>query len=412
MRLFLIILKNLRRNLLRTTLTCLALFVLVFIVTLIWSFLDLFDRFTEAKAGEQKAIVTERWQFPSMMPQSYEAALQSELERLPPEHRPTGYMPWSFYGGSLDPNKRTPENSLFMFVMRPDTLTMLDEWHDPGKKLETLLQNNTDGILIGREKLASFNKKVGDTIKVTSMNFKGIDLEFKILAVLPSMTGRYDQSAIMNQRYLLRALDQWKSDRTKGNGSPHPMADKCLALFWFQSKSLKSIDVAAERLEAPGKFTQPSVKCETASSGIASFIEPYRDLLWGMRWLLTPAILVVMALVIANAISITVRERRTEMAVMKVLGFRPGQILMLVLGEVLLLGALTGFLCTGLTYTMINLVMGGVKFPVAFFPAFKIPAAALWWGPAIGGGTAFVGSLLPSLSARSIKVSEVFAKVA
>ena len=56
---------------------------------------------------------------------------------------------------------------------------------------------------------------------------------------------------------------------------------------------------------------------------IASFIEPYRDLLWGMRWLLTPAILVVMALVIANAISITVRERRTETAVMKVLGFQP-----------------------------------------------------------------------------------------
>jgi putative ABC transport system permease protein len=412
MRLFLLILKNLRRNLLRTTLTCLALFVLVFIVTLLWSFLNLFDRITEAKAGEQKAIVTERWQFPSMMPASYEAALQSELEHLPSQHRPTGYMPWSFYGGSLDPNKRTPENSMFMFVMKPETLPMLDEWQDPGKKLQTLLKDNIDGLLIGREKLQTFNKQVGDKIKITSMNFKGIDLEFKILGVLPSMTGRYDQSAIMNQKYLLNALDQWKNDRTKGNGSPHPMADKCLALYWFQAKDLKSIDVAAEHLEAPGKFTQPAIKCETASSGIASFIEPYRDLLWGMRWLLTPAILVVMALVIANAISITVRERRTETAVMKVLGFRPGQILILVLGEVLLIGAVTGFFCTGLSYTVINLVMGGVKFPVAFFPAFKIPVDALWWGPAIGAGTAFVGSLLPALSARSVKVSEVFAKVA
>ena len=45
-----------------------------------------------------------------------------------------------------------------------------------------------------------------------------------------------------------------------------------------------------------------------------------------------------MALVIANAISISVRERRTEMAVLKVLGFRPGQILVLVLGEALLIG--------------------------------------------------------------------------
>ena len=196
----LLLVRSLRRNRMRTSLTFVATFVLVFVVTLIWSFLDLFDRVTEAKAGEQKAIVTERWQFPSMMPWSYDNALRGELEQLPQPNRPTGYMTWGFYGGSLDPNKRTPENSLFMFVMDPDALFMLDEWHDPGKKLETLLQNNTDGILIGREKLASFNKKVGDTIKVTSMNFKGIDLDFKILAVLPSMTGRYDQSAIMNQK--------------------------------------------------------------------------------------------------------------------------------------------------------------------------------------------------------------------
>jgi putative ABC transport system permease protein len=100
------------------------------------------------------------------------------------------------------------------------------------------------------------------------------------------------------------------------------------------------------------------------------------------------------------------------MAVMKVLGFRPGQLLVLVLGEVLLVGILTGLLCTGLCYVVFNIVMGGVKFPIAFFPAFKIPLAALWWGAAIGGGTALVGSIVPAWGARSIKVSEVFAKVA
>jgi hypothetical protein len=64
-----------------------------------------------------------------------------------------------------------------------------------------------------------------------------------------------------------------------------------------------------------------------------SFLEGFRDLLWGMRWILAPGCLVSLSLVIANAISISVRERRTELAVLKVLGFRPYQILMLVLGE-------------------------------------------------------------------------------
>ena len=159
-------------------------------------------------------------------------------------------------------------------------------------------------------------------------------------------------------------------------------------------------------------YSNPAVKCETASSGIASFLDAYRDLIWGMRWLLVPAILVTMALVIANAISISVRERRTEMAVLKVLGYSPGQVMGLVLGEALLVGIVGGLLSSAGTYYFINEVLGGVKFPIAFFPAFKIPRDALWWGPMIGGLTAFAGSFAPALAARSVKVSEVFSRVA
>jgi putative ABC transport system permease protein len=158
------------------------------------------------------------------------------------------------------------------------------------------------------------------------------------------------------------------------------------------------------------------VKCETASSGVAAFIEPYRDMIWGMRYLLAPAILVTLSLVISNSISISVRERRTELAVLKVLGFRPNQILFLVLGEAVLIGALSGFLSAALTYGIVNFPQpygfGGIKFPIAFFAAFLIPLDALWWGPALGAGTAFLGSVVPAMAARSVKVSEVFARVA
>jgi len=51
----------------------------------------------------------------------------------------------------------------------------------------------------------------------------------------------------------------------------------------------------------------------------------YRDIFLGVKYILVPAVLVSMALVIANAISISVRERRGEMAVLKVLGFGPGR---------------------------------------------------------------------------------------
>ncbi len=153
------------------------------------------------------------------------------------------------------------------------------------------------------------------------------------------------------------------------------------------------------------------MKCETESSGIGSFLDAYRDLLWGMRWLLTPACLGTLALVLANAISISVRERRTEMAVLKVLGFRPGQIILLVMGEAVLLGLLAGFASAALTYMIINWCFHGLGFPMGFFPVFMIPISALWWGAAVGAGAALAGSLLPAWSASRVKPAEVFSKV-
>src|ERR1700677_4701492 len=63
-----LLLLSLRRNSLRTLLTALATFVLVLVVTLIWSILDFLDHQTEAKTKNLKAIITEKYQNPSMMP--------------------------------------------------------------------------------------------------------------------------------------------------------------------------------------------------------------------------------------------------------------------------------------------------------------------------------------------------------
>ena len=50
--------------------------------------------------------------------------------------------------------------------------------------------------------------------------------------------------------------------------------------------------------------------------------------------------------------------------------------------------------------------------PIAFFGKFFVESAAPWWGLAVGGGTAFLGSIVPAWSARSVKVTDVFSKIA
>lgn len=405
----LIMLKSLRRNLLRTSLTYLAVFVLVIVVTMIWSILAFLGDLTEDKSKDLKAIVTEKHQLPSQMPFSYAARLGQETQSLPDSLRPTeaDLMTWQFYGATLDLEKRTRENLIFFFAMEPSKLTtMMDDLENLDPALVRKLQNNLRGAILGRERLEAANKRVGERMKVFSINYKDIDLEFEIVGVFPE--GRYNQSAVMNRDYLNRALDDYE----RKNRKVHPMAEKTLNLFWMRLPNSRAFEMVADRVAAPGRFASPSVKVETASSGIASWLEAYRDLVWAMRWLLSPAVLVTMSLVVANAISIGVRERLTEMAVLKVLGFPPWQILTLVLGEALLIGTISGTLSAGIAYWYVDFVMGGFKFPIAFFPSFFIPKAALWWGPAIGASTAAVGSFAPAWSARTVKVSEVFSKVA
>ena len=40
-------------------------------------------------------------------------------------------MTWTFYGGTLDPQNRTPDNTMFCFAMEPEkVLTMMDDIED------------------------------------------------------------------------------------------------------------------------------------------------------------------------------------------------------------------------------------------------------------------------------------------
>jgi putative ABC transport system permease protein len=433
-KLFRLIVRNLGRNRLRTALTCVAIMALVFMVTMIWTIVFALARFTQERDENFKLIITERWSQPTMMPLTHASYLNPEssnciLKSLTMrEGRPlfplvdlkdsTGkvvrkrfskdFMTWSFYGGRLDQSQPpTKDNFIFFFVMDPDHIrSMMDDLQDFDEGLVRKMKENRKAVVVGPERLAALNKVVGERFKITGISYKGIDLEVEVIGTLPR--GRYGESGIMNAKYFNSELDKYRV----ANKQPHPLDSRRLNLVWLRVPDKESYAHVAKVIEDSPYLASPQVKCETAAAGIGSFMAPYNDLLNGVKYGLVPVILVIMSLVIANAISIGVRERHQEIAVLKVLGFRPGQVLVLVLGESLLLGGLSGFLSAGLTFGIMNGLLGGVPFPVAFFPAFQIPIHAFWWGLATGCVTAFVGSFLPSWSARCIKVAEVFARVA
>jgi putative ABC transport system permease protein len=420
-RFILIVIKNLRRNLLRTCLTYVATFVLVMIVTSIWSILYFVDFWATEKSKDVKVIVSDKWQADTHLPFSYAAPLAEGAATRPSDNRPLDSMTWQMYVGTIDPAKKTFESYVIFFALEPKKiLTMLDEIFDdllpskknhgqPSEKLAQMqeliqkLESNKRGALIGPNRMLLLNKKVGERFVLTGISHKDLDLEFEIVGELPR-TGKYDDLAFMNRDYLLDALDNYP--RTHG-GTKHDRADRSLDMIWLKVTDRPSFERIAHQIDSSGLFQAPPVKCETFSSALGSVKEVYGDMLWALRWFLSPAIIATMTMVLANAIGISVRERRMEIAVLKVLGFRPAQILVLILGEATLLGAVSGFVCTGLTYFLINIVLGSVQ---ALF--ITVPDAVLWWGPAVGGLSALAGSVFPAWSACRVNVSDVFARVA
>jgi putative ABC transport system permease protein len=411
-----LVLRSLIRSMLRTSLTYLAVFVLVFILCSVWSVLDFLSAMTAQKDQNLKGIITEKYQIPSQMKPSHLQGIKDMIAELPADQRPDNVednlMTWAFVGGTLDPNKRTFQNSLFFFATEPEKiLKMMPGLEDlTGEELDQLrkataaMEREPKAVVIGAERLRQLGKRVGDRMKVTSLNYKDIEFDFVIIAEFPAGS-RWEQSAVMNRKYLDNELDAFKG-RT---GKEHVLADKCMNLIWVRLPNARAFDTLSTKLSDPGKFS-PAIKMEIESSAYANFLSPYKTLISFMRYALAPGLLIITTLVASLVIGIGVRERRTEIAVLKVLGFRPWMVLGLVLGEALLIGTLSGFMATATAYSLVN-ALGGIPLPIGFFGKFFIPENALWWGPAIGAVTSLIGSILPSVSAYGIKASQVFSRV-
>src|SRR6516164_8370604 len=105
-KLCMLMVKNLRRNLLRTTLTAAVTVAFAFTVTLIWTVVSFLDGAMEEKSQDIKLIVTEKWQLPSQMPLTHASYLDPKHPNFLPELRPYvaphDFMTWSFYGGSTE----------------------------------------------------------------------------------------------------------------------------------------------------------------------------------------------------------------------------------------------------------------------------------------------------------------------
>jgi putative ABC transport system permease protein len=111
-----------------------------------------------------------------------------------------------------------------------------------------------------------------------------------------------------------------------------------------------------------------------------------------------------MIMMTANTMAMAARERVTEVAVMRTLGFTAGQILSVILAESLLVSLLGAVIAIGGSLLVFN--VGGFSPSPIYFPVFLVaPTTALTaLGAAVFCGVA--SSMVPAVRAARRKISD------
>jgi putative ABC transport system permease protein len=103
------------------------------------------------------------------------------------------------------------------------------------------------------------------------------------------------------------------------------------------------------------------------------------------------------------------RERTTEIAILKTLGFSDGLILGLVAGEALLVSLLGGVLGCGLAalvFQKLDFTGGG------FFPNFRVLPATVLTGLLLAAVMGILSGIGPAIAAARLRIASALRKVA
>ncbi|MBI1348425.1 FtsX-like permease family protein [bacterium] len=384
-----LVVKSLGRNKVRTGLTSLGVMVLVAIFSVVTNVTSVVKSKVNAQGEQTRLIVSERWTMPSRVPLRY----------IPEIAGQDGVADWTtmnFLMGFLDESRRRDRQAIAI-ATRPDNLR---EMHEGARGIDDdsydAFLTRKDAALVGPGLLKTMNYQVGDSFTLLAARFPPIDIEFTIVGVLPP--GEMSNGFFCRHDYYMEATD----DRDAVN---------CILVEIEGAERAKEL---AAGLTLDYENRQPSLKVETESAGVARFAARSQAVLQIIDGVVA-ILLIDMIIILSNSISISVRERRVEMAVLKVLGFQPLHITLMIIAEAMLVGGVAGLLGTGMVCGLSQLTIHEVIPVMAwnkFLLQFPVPWSAAIWGMLIGAGVGLTGSVIPASSAKSVKVSDVFSRIA
>ncbi len=247
---------------------------------------------------------------------------------------------------------------------------------------------NRTGAVVDRATAERFGWSVGDRIPLQGTIWRtrsGSAWEFNIEGIIDGATGGAAQF-LFHYDYLAEA-------NVRGRG--------------FVGQYVIRVDDPARSAEIAaaidGRFANSPAETRTTTE--RAFLQSLADQLGNVGAMLTAilcAVFFTLLLITTNTMAQAIRERTSEVAVLKTLGFTNGRVLLLVLLEAGVLAVVGGAAGLGL----VSLIISGGDPTGAFLPEFAIPPRDLTIGAGLVLALGLISATWPGVQATRLRIVE------
>lgn len=380
MRFLPLLVANLFRKKVRTTLTVGSFVVALFLFGLLVTIRGAFNQGVEA-AGADRLVVMSKVSMIQPLPLAY----RDRLLKVPGVKEAT-FASW--FGGVYQDEK----NFFAQFAVDHENYRrMYTEFLIPDDQWQAFVQDKA-GAIVGSVTAKRFGWKIGDRIPIRGAVYPG-EWQFNLRGIYEGARPHDDLSQFwlrwdyLNEKVepYLKGYVGWYTVRLNPGYEPAAVTQQIDALF------------------ANSPF---ETRAQTEQALMASFVKQMGNIEFLML-AIGGVVVFTLLLVTGNTMATAVRERTGELAVLKTVGFGDGFVLGLVLVESALLSAVGGILGVILAkaFTLAGDPTGGL------LPVFYLPPWAMAAGLALALGVGLLAGLLPALAARRLQVVQAFRRV-
>lgn len=299
------------------------------------------------------------------------------IEKLPGVRQ---VSPFTYFGG----------------LFRDETVTSWAQFAvDPARFRELILEGkilegtyeawvrDRNSCLMGADTMRRYGLKVGDSLRFRG-TFYPVDLQLTIAAVYAGTVD--DRNCFFHHALLDQLMDDWGMVGT----------------WYLIADSADAVDGVLERVNAAFENTSAEVRAETERAFQLGFISMIGNvkLLFGS---ISAVVVFTLILVCVSTMSMAIRERFRELAVLKALGFRRRELFAFILAEsfgLSMLGAVVGIGGAWLFWSSINLQ----KLTQGFLVYFEVTPRIMATGGIVAALLGILAAIGPSVSVARTSV--------